>query len=94
MPSRIIMVCTDIIMLTDCSEDFLYALVSGNEIPPITTVSPEKQKEADKLVSDGWKLQDALEWVTGRTAAVEFFSLYLRDPENWYNNLRQFNILI
>lgn len=69
------------------SEEFLYALFNGQKPAPISFVSAEKRKRADDLVSKGWKEQYALEWVTGRIRAVEFFLLYKKQPAEFFRLL-------
>jgi len=80
-------VFTEIQYMTGVSEEFLYALVTGQPLPPMRPLNAEQQARADKLVLEGWTLEDAIDWASGRFPAVELYSLYLRDPTNFYRNL-------
>jgi len=80
-------VFTEIQYMTGVSEDFLYALVTGQPFPPMRPLNAEQQAHADKLVLEGWTLEEAIDYASGRFPAVELYSLYLRDPTNFYRNL-------
>lgn len=80
-------VFADIQFMTGVSEDFLYALVTNQPLPAIKPLNAEQQAHADKLIIEGWTLEDAIDYASGRFPAVELYSLYKRDPLNFYRNL-------
>ncbi len=78
---------TSIQTISGASEEFVYALFNGHDLPPINFVSAEKRKRVDDLVSKGYEEKYALELATGRMQALNLFLLYKNDPAQFFRLL-------